>query len=238
MKSQSVSVPLAARRSLKSKKMEFLQNIDAQLLLFLNGMHCAFLDELMWGLTQAKVWIPMYVILAWVLQRRFGWSMTFLYAIILIACCIALSDQLCGHYIRNAIARPRPTNEDSSIWRLVHVVHDYRAGHYGFPSCHAANSFGLAAIVSLILRRRSMIIFIFVWATLHTYSRIYLGVHYPGDILAGITIGSIGSWLIYKLGKSKLNESQHMKTDWALPVCGAVTFICVFIYACYASISA
>ena len=213
--------------------LDLLQDIDAQLLLYLNSMHCAFFDELMWGLTSAKVWIPMYIVLAWVLQRRYGWSRAMLWAVVLIICCFGLSELLCGHLIRNWIARPRPSNEESPIWQLIHTVHDYRGGHYGFPSCHAANSVGLATIASLILRRKAMTITLFTWSVIHTYSRIYLGVHYPGDIIVGAITGGLGSYLIYRSGVAmgKIKETAPQPTDWALPAWLSLTLVCILIYA-------
>lgn len=213
--------------------MEQLIHLDAQLLLYLNSMHCAFFDSLMWGLTSAKVWVPMYMVLVWVLFKQYGITRAFWYSVAMVLCCFAWSEMMCGHIIREWIARPRPTNAESPIWQLIHTVNDYRGGHYGFPSCHAANSFGLAMAVSLLVRRRSTVVWMYVWASIHTYTRIYLGVHYPGDIIVGIIIGSLGSYLIYKIFEHyKLVTLQRtFPYSVALPATGTVILFGILVYA-------
>jgi undecaprenyl-diphosphatase len=95
---------------------------------------------------------------------------------------------------------------------LMHTVNDYRGGLYGFISSHAANSFGLAAIVSLIIPDRRLRIFIFIWATIVSYSRIYLGVHYPADVSVGAIVGLISARIVY-LGYTKLYSIVKQKTQ-------------------------
>jgi undecaprenyl-diphosphatase len=175
--------------------IDFLNNLDTQLFLFLNGLHSDFWDPIMWWISGKKEWIPLYlVILGW-LVYRFKWKI--LYLVPFIVLLIVLSDQI-SVLIKNTVQRFRPTH-DPEIGNLVNILNNYRGGKYGFVSSHAANSFALAIFTSLILKNRWFTVFIFFWAALVSYSRIYLGVHYPGDILfgalLGIALGMLTFWL-------------------------------------------
>lgn len=175
--------------------IDFLTNLDSQLFLFLNGLHSEFWDSIMWWVSGKEEWIPLYmVILGWLIFR-FKWRI--LYLIPFIVLLIVLSDQI-SVLIKNTVQRFRPTH-DPEIGNLVNTLNNYRGGKYGFVSSHAANSFALAIFTSLILKNRWFTVFIFFWAALVSYSRIYLGVHYPGDILfgalLGIALGMFTFWL-------------------------------------------
>lgn len=89
-----------------------------------------------------------------------------------------------------SVCRLRPSNPENPLSEMVHIVGGYRGGSYGFPSCHAANSFALASFLILLFANRKLSLFIFAWAVLNSYSRVYLGVHYPGDLLVGAIIGT------------------------------------------------
>lgn len=176
--------------------IEFLQNIDASIFLALNGPHCPFFDSFMTMFTGRYIWIPMYLTVLWILfsrKPRLGGGV-FLIMLIL---AIAATDQLCASLIRPAVERLRPSNPENPLSDMVYVVGGYRGGSYGFPSCHAANSFAFATFIALTVRRGWFAAFIFGWALLNTYTRIYLGVHYPGDILAGALIGSAVAAVCY-----------------------------------------
>jgi undecaprenyl-diphosphatase len=175
--------------------IDFLTNLDSQLFLFLNGLHSEFWDSIMWWVSGKEEWIPLYmVILGWLIFR-FKWRI--LYLIPFIVLLIVLSDQI-SVLIKNTVQRFRPTH-DPEIGNLVNTLNNYRGGKFGFVSSHAANSFALAIFTSLILKNKWFTVFIFFWAALVSYSRIYLGVHYPGDILfgalLGIALGMVTFWL-------------------------------------------
>lgn len=166
-----------------------MEQLDTDLFLWLNNHTCQWLDNFMWLYTGKLEWIPLYVAILLAMYYKYGWRRT-LGLLVLVALIITVCDQMCGHWVRNTIMRLRPANPDNPISPMVHIVNGYRGGPYGFPSCHAANTFGLAVFVSLLFRQRAITIAMFLWAVVTAYSRVILGVHYPGDLLVGAIVGS------------------------------------------------
>ncbi|HOK51438.1 MAG: phosphatase PAP2 family protein [Bacteroidales bacterium] len=200
--------------------LNILNQFDTQLFLWLNQLHAPWLDPIMWFFSLTKVWIPFYLLLAgWIVYyyRRMSWVI-----LIAIGLNIFLSDRISSGIIKPAVCRLRPSHEPS-LQHRVHIVNDYRGGKYGFVSSHAANSFALAMFLSLLFKRRRWIILFFLWAFLVSYSRIYLGVHYPGDIVGGALVG-IGCSLIvfwglrHLPGSYRLMENQSFKSEKNTPV--------------------
>jgi len=171
--------------------IERIDQIDRSLFLFLNGMHSSFWDGVMWWISGNKSWILLYVlILAWLTWK---YKRRMLILVFLIALTITLTDQLSVHLFKNVFQRLRPCH-NAQIASLVHLVHNYCGGAYGFISSHAANTFGIAILSAGLLKNKYFSWFIFAWASLVSYSRIYLGVHYPGDILGGAVLGLLIGW--------------------------------------------
>lgn len=176
----------------------WLSDIDARLLLIVNGAHSPFFDSVMWCISGRWIWVPFYAVLAYLLFRRMSWKRASI-CLVTIGLIIFAADQTCATLIRPEIGRLRPANLNNPLSSFVHVVNGYRGGRYGFPSCHAANTFALAVFMSLVIRHKWFTVMMFSWAFVVSYSRMYLGVHYFGDLFCGATIGSLFAVLFYYL---------------------------------------
>lgn len=178
--------------------LDTLQSLDEAALLFCNGYHTEALDSFMMLITGKWIWVPFYCILVGAMFWRCGWKRTIVY-LIGIAVVITLADQICASWIRPAVARLRPCAPANPLSAMVQTVNGYCPRSYSFPSCHGANTFALATFISLVFRRRAMTWFMLCWATLVSFSRLYLGVHHPGDIIVGAAIGAAIAWGVWRL---------------------------------------
>lgn len=178
----------------------WLADLDARLLLIVNGAHSPFFDAVMWCISGRWIWVPFYIVLTYMLFRRFSWKRATL-CLITIGLIILAADQTCASLIRPEVCRLRPANLNNPLSQLVHVVNGYRGGRYGFPSCHAANTFALAMFMSLVFRNKRFTVMMFSWAIVVSYSRMYLGVHYFGDLFCGASVGSLFAVLFYSFMK-------------------------------------
>ncbi len=188
--------------------LDLLQQIDASALCAINGANCPYADSLMWLISSKLAWIPMIAALLWVLFRQ-GWRKALL-VLLAVALTIALADQVSSSIIKPLVQRLRPSH-NPAIESSLHIIRDYRGGLYGFVSSHAANAFGVAALMALICRRRSVAAAFVGWAALVCYSRMYEGVHYPGDILCGAVVGVMAAclvWLVYRKAHTRLLASD------------------------------
>lgn len=177
--------------------MEWLIQFDKQLLLCLNGSDCLWLDNLMWYVSKTGTWTFMLLALLYLVVRRDNWRATVSFLLCFVLC-IVLADQISSSIIKPLVMRPRPTH-DAVIGSMVDVVRGYRGGQFGFVSSHAANTFAVVTLLSLVVRRRALTLITFFWAMLVSYSRVYLGVHYPGDILCGGVLGVFVGWAMFRL---------------------------------------
>lgn len=175
--------------------------LDHKIFLFLNSLHSPFFDPVMWFLSLRSVWAPLYLAIIWMVYRKYGkraWIPLMLVPV------LVLIDDQGSTLLKNLIERPRPCREPA-LAGMVHTVNGYCAGMFGFVSGHAANSFGIASFIAPLLKKRWFSWSIFIWAALVSYSRIYLGVHYPGDILGGALLGILAgtglAWVAEQLDK-------------------------------------
>ena len=174
--------------------IDFLIEVDQAMMLALNDMHTAYLDSFMMLFSGRWAWVPMYVAIFCAVLWRYGWRRGLLLSLA-VGLAVTIADQTCASLLRPLAERLRPANLDNPLSTMIHIVNGYRGGQYGFPSCHAANTFALAAAVAILLRRRGVVTFVYAWALVTCYSRIYLGVHYPGDLLVGAIVGTAAALL-------------------------------------------
>lgn len=178
--------------------MNLIESFDNFFLFLFNGHHSEFMDRVMWSVSDRWIWIPFYALLIAYMIYRLGWRKSVVF-LICIAAVITLTDQLCGSVIRPLVERMRPSNPSNPISSMITVVNDYHGGRYGFPSCHAANAMALATFLALVFRTRSMAWLMLCWAVTVSVSRLYLGVHYPTDLLAGWAVGTLIAWGVYRI---------------------------------------
>ena len=175
----------------------------------LNGSDSAFLDRFMWIFTGKAVWLPLAFLILLVLIYKKNWreSLLILLAIVLV---VTLCDQFPSHVCKPVFTRFRPTHHPDFMDQ-VKTVFGYRGGLYGFISSHAANAFGFATLMALIMRDKLFGWTIFFWAVLTAYTRVYLGVHFISDIVPGAISGVFFGYLVYRLysfSRSKLLPVQ------------------------------
>ena len=201
--------------------LDQLIEIDTQLLLLINQHHAAWADQMMWIISAKATWIPLYLLLIVVIVKqysdkatmaKFAWMHrlpTYLFILFTIALSVGLSDYISSGILKELVARPRPTRVPE-LEGVLHLVNGYRSGQYGFVSSHAANTMVVALLFSLIWRNKIATCGLMLWVAANCYSRMYLGVHYPTDILGGLIVGSLvavgGYWL---LGRCRLVERNQ-----------------------------
>jgi undecaprenyl-diphosphatase len=177
--------------------MEELIELDKKLLLFLNSFHTPWLDPVMLFITHTLTWLPLYLFLLYLIVRDYKKDVWII--LLGIGLTILLADQITSGLMKPYFERLRPSREPS-LQGLVYLVDGYTGGKFGFASSHAANTFGTATFFFFLYRHsKKWVVLLFLWAVVMTYTRIYLGVHYPGDILVGGTIGVLAGIAGFKL---------------------------------------
>lgn len=176
--------------------IEFLESIDRSLLLSINGWNSPFFDQLMWFISGKASWVPLYLILLFFIikkERQYWWL-----AFIGLGLAITLADQISVKAFKEVFERYRPSH-NLELKGLLHHVKGYLGGTYGFVSSHAANTFAIAGFLFLFYKNRTASIALLLWAALVSYSRVYLGVHYPSDVVCGGLLGLTAGVLMHAL---------------------------------------
>ena len=184
--------------------------MDTELLLAINGWHAPWADTLMWIVSAKATWIPLYILLVGMLiwryrspatEARWKWLRgvpVCLVMILVIGVVVGLADFIASGILKEWVARPRPTRVPE-LEGVLHLVNGYRSGQYGFVSSHAANTMACALLFSLIWRKKITTSLLMLWVAANCYSRMYLGVHYPLDILGGLMVGALTALLGFAL---------------------------------------
>jgi undecaprenyl-diphosphatase len=173
-----------------------IEQLDRDLFLFLNSINSPWWDKFMVVVSAVLTWVPLYVFVLVLLAIKYKRITLIIIPVVILA--ITASDQLSVHAFKEVFLRLRPCHEPA-LEGLVHTVNDKCGGMYGFVSSHAANSFTFAVLSLGLVRGKWYTIFILFWATIVAYSRVYLGVHYPGDIIGGAMLGVVIGYAFLRL---------------------------------------
>ena len=216
---------------------------DKQLLLSLNGSNSLFADGMAMVLTTAQTWIPLYLAIIYIVIKN---NENIRQIMLVISCtllCVLLAGGLDDIVVKPLVARWRPTH-DPQIGMLVDVVNQYRGGNYGYFSAHAANTFSIALFISLVVRNKSFTLSLVAWSLTNCWTRVYRGVHYPGDILCGLLWGAVVAIIVYfllyrkiyvrltsgmRFISSQYTSSGYLVSDVNVVLC---TIMFTVLYAC------
>ena len=195
------------------------------------------LDAIAVTATKTSTWIPLGILLLYVLMRMKDWKNALL-VILCVGIAITLADQMASGIFKPLVARLRPSH-NPELQGVIDLVGDYRGGKYGFFSSHAANTCAVAVFLSLLFRKRIFSIAICSWAMVNSWTRLYLGVHYVGDIMVGLIWGAFVGWIVFRLYrfltlKIKLEGVELLYTEkraYLLAEAIALTYAAIIIYA-------
>lgn len=185
-----------------------LIEVDEELFLYLNNLGNAYWDPFWLFVTNKLSWIPLYLILGYVFFRKSGLKSTLIY-LAFAGLMIFFTDQISHFYKDSLIRRFRPCYNEE-IFPLMRLVKDTCGGKFGFFSGHATNHFAIAVFTGLVLSRFNWVMpLMLIWAGFIAYSRIYIGVHYPLDVLSGALIGSLSGLFFYRLSDMAVQKLKR-----------------------------
>lgn len=226
--------------------IEVLEDLDRQLLLAVNGSDSLYLDRVVVALTHAATWIPLYLALFYMVLKNNDNFRRLLLVLGGVAMCYLLAGAVDDGIVKPMVARWRPTH-DPQIGMLVDIVDGYRGGRYGFFSAHASNTMCIATFFCWLARSRRLSVTLVTWSLINCWTRMYLGVHFPGDILVGVLWGicvGTGVYFLYRrltrgmYMPRNMNPSQYTTTCYRRQDCNwpvaifVFTLTFVFIKAC------
>jgi undecaprenyl-diphosphatase len=226
--------------------LSWLESLDKQALLDLNGSDSLYLDRVAKGLTNAFTWIPLYISLFYIVLKNNENVQKVLMVLGAAALCVLLAGTVDDLIVKPMVGRWRPTR-DPEIGMLVDIVDGYRGGRFGFFSAHAANTFSIAVFFCWLVRSKLLSVALVTWSLINCWTRLYLGVHFPGDILVGLLWGFLVATTVYyiflrvsrpfslkrHLISSQYTMTGYQRTDCDIPVAVLLfTIVIVMIKSC------
>lgn len=182
-------------------------NADNNIVVAINNCHSPFMDDAILVITDFWFFVGVVCCIIAYSIRKDKFQKTIIFCALMILA-VGCTDYLCAGIIRPAVQQLRPTNPDNPVSAMLHIVRGYTGGKYGLPSCHAANSFAIAVFTTLWFRTKWIAAILIGWALLECYTRLYLGVHYPSDVVFGMAIGSLIACIIYSSFSCKLRYDR------------------------------
>jgi undecaprenyl-diphosphatase len=192
-----------------NEMFDYLSKIDTQFTLLLNGSDSEFIDLIAITATKTSTWIPLAVVLLYVVVRSNNWKNVCIF-VLGVALAITLADQVASGVFKPLVARLRPSHE-RALQGLIDLVNGYRGGRYGFFSSHAANTCAVSTFVALLYKNKGLTVALYSWTLLNCWTRAYLGVHYVSDLLVGLLWGlCVGFMLHFMIRKFYVKYSPQI----------------------------
>lgn len=198
--------------------IEWLEAIDQQIVLLINGFNSPKMDEIMWVISGKLTWVPLYLFLLYITFIKLGWKKTIVFFLTILLA-VGCTDFICSGIIKDLVQRYRPSHNLQLIDKLHFYRYEngtfYQGGKFGFVSSHAGNFFALAWFTGWTLNKyyKWMLPFMLVIATIVSLSRIYLGVHYLSDIIGGFIIGTSVAYLLHKFVYQRLIQKPYFQDE-------------------------